>query len=605
MKYQLINEERNKLTIQNILMNRGIPWNKIKDYLSLTEESINDYSYFGLDTLKRAAAALLKPIKKASKAVIVVDCDADGFCSAAILANYLYNYFPNWTESYLTFCFHEGKEHGLKDCVDKILQMSDCSLVICPDSASNDYEEHQKLADNGKEVIILDHHEAERISDISGVYTINNQLCDYPNKSLCGGGVVWQFCRYLSDTLFEDDYYNHFLDLTSLSLISDMMDMRDFETAFLIREGLKEENIINPFIYGMNEKNAYSIGSTPTPIAWAFYITPFLNSAMRSGTIEEKQLIFNSMLEWEAHKRVPSTKRGCKGQEEPLIEQALRTAINVKSRQTKAQEAGMALLEEKIEEEDLLDNKVLVFLLEKGDIAAGLAGLAGNKIMAKYQKPCCVLTRCKEVETDDDVPPWEEPTNKKEIITYAGSARGCEAVGVNTFKDVCESFSETIYAQGHQGAFGLCLPEKAVPAFIDYVNDYYKDLPDEPIYYVDVISNEHLKGEDILSIGSMSYLWGQNVKEPLIALENVKVTANMVSIYEKRDFTLKIQFPNFSVMKFKLSKEEVERFRNISPTGALWITFIGMCSVNNYNGINYPQIKIIDYDIISESLFDF
>ena len=600
MRYQLINQNHNNLKIEDILINRGIPENKIQHYLNLTEESINDYSYFNLNVLKGAANCLLQTISKNNSATIVVDCDADGFCSAAIFANYIYNYFPNWTDNHLHFQFHEGKEHGLKDCVEELL-LSEDTLIICPDSASNDYEEHQKLTEQGKSIIILDHHEAERISDYQNVYVINNQLCDYPNKALCGGGVVWQFCRYLNDKLFQDNYHNHFLDLVSLSLISDMMDMRNFETAYLIREGLKEENIVNPFVSSMNERNAFSIGPEPTPIAWAFYITPFLNSAMRSGTIEEKKLIFDAMLEYKAYQRIPSTKRGCKGQEESLLEQAIRTAVNVKSRQTKAQDIGMALLEKKIEENDMLSDKVLVFLLEAGEIAGGLAGLAGNKIMAKYQKPCCVLTR--HVEADENTPPWEDPIETK--VTYQGSARGCEIVGVNTFKDVCEGFPETIYAQGHQGAFGLSLPEKAVPAFIDYMNDYYKSLPDEPIYYVDVISNEKLKGEDILSIAEMNYLWGQNVKEPLVILEKINVTANMISIYEKRDFTLKIQLPNFSLMKFKLSKEEVDFFRSISSTGSATITFVGVCMKNNYNGVNYPQLKIIDYEVLTQKLFDF
>lgn len=107
---------------------------------------------------------MLQTISKNNSATIVVDCDADGFCSAAIFANYIYNYFPNWTDNHLHFQFHEGKEHGLKDCVEELL-LSEDTLIICPDSASNDYEEHQKLTEQGKSIIILDHHEAERISD--------------------------------------------------------------------------------------------------------------------------------------------------------------------------------------------------------------------------------------------------------------------------------------------------------------------------------------------------------------------------------------------------------------------------------------------------------
>ena len=62
------------------------------------------------------------------------------------------------------------------------------SLVIAPDSSSNDYEQHKELKDKGILTIILDHHLADHLSEYA--ITINNQLCDYPNKELSGVGVV-------------------------------------------------------------------------------------------------------------------------------------------------------------------------------------------------------------------------------------------------------------------------------------------------------------------------------------------------------------------------------------------------------------------------------
>lgn len=38
------------------------------------------------------------------------------------------------------------------------------------------------------------------------------------------------------------------------------------------------------------------------------------------------------MLEWKVYDLIPSTKRGCKGQEETRLEQALRVCTNVKNR---------------------------------------------------------------------------------------------------------------------------------------------------------------------------------------------------------------------------------------------------------------------------------
>jgi len=50
----------------------------------------------------------------------------------------------------------------------------------------------------------------------------------------------------------------------------------------------------------MAEKNAFSLKGKLTPIGVAFYIAPFVNAMTRSGTVEEKQLLFESMLKHRA-----------------------------------------------------------------------------------------------------------------------------------------------------------------------------------------------------------------------------------------------------------------------------------------------------------------
>ena len=120
----------------------------------------------------------------------------------------------------------------------------------------------------------------------------------------------------------------------------------------------------------------------------AFYVAPFINAIVRSGTQDEKELIFNSMLKFQAFDNILSTKRGHKlGELEQLVTQALRVATNVKARQTKAQDKGLEFLENMIEEQNLLDNKVLLFLLKPGQVDRNIAGLIANKFMAKYQRP--------------------------------------------------------------------------------------------------------------------------------------------------------------------------------------------------------------------------
>ena len=139
---------------------------------------------------------------------------------------------------------HEGKSHGLSDVMEYIFH-KDFELVILPDSSSNDYEYHQQLKLAGMQTIILDHHEADHISEDAII--INNQLSDYPNKNLSGAGVVWQFCKYL-DSLLEKNIADNYLDLVALGLTGDMMSLQSIETKHLINKGFKDENIQNPFI---------------------------------------------------------------------------------------------------------------------------------------------------------------------------------------------------------------------------------------------------------------------------------------------------------------------------------------------------------------------
>ena len=189
MKYKLINSPSNKYNAQQqILINRGIDEKDISHYMNLTDDDINPPEALGEELLKNAAAAVRATLDQPDKEIVVIqDSDCDGYTSSAILINYLYDLYPTWVQNHLKYFMHEGKSHGLSDVMDYIFH-KDFELVILPDSSSNDYSYHQRLKMAGMKTIILDHHEADHISEDAIV--INNQLSDYPNKNLSGAGVV-------------------------------------------------------------------------------------------------------------------------------------------------------------------------------------------------------------------------------------------------------------------------------------------------------------------------------------------------------------------------------------------------------------------------------
>lgn len=519
--------------------------------------------------------------------LIQVDSDVDGYTSAAKLANYLYNLFPAFVVNNIIFRFHDGKEHGI--IADEI--PSNVKLVIAPDSSSNDYEEHEKLKERGIDVLVIDHHEAEKISDYACV--INNQLCDYPTKSLSGVGMVYKFCQFI-DSIMDVDYADSGLDLVSLGMIADMMDLRDFETKHLIHKGL--ENIHNPFFSYMIERNAYSLKDEITPIGVAFYIAPYVNATVRMGSPEEKRLMFESMLTYKAFEQIDSTKRGCKGQKESIVEQAVRNCANIKNRQTKARDNTLATIERIIEENNLLANKILIVPIPKSIyVEKNLTGLIANQLMSKYQKPVLLLNEVLKEE-------WATTTTGTPLLvlhysTWEGSARGYDKSALTDFRKFCLDSGLVDYAEGHANAFGFGIHNNNLVDFIIYCNETLKDFEFTPCYNVDFIfSSDNFNAKDILDIASMKSLWGQGVDEPYIALTNIKVTkSNLTLMSPDNKPTLKIKLANgVEIIKFKSSKEEYE---SLLSEGYINIDVVGRCDSNTWGGRTTPQIFVEDYEI--------
>ncbi len=591
MIYKLFNEPTLG-TMRQILYNRGIKTKEDQDkWINASFWSdLNSPFAFG----KKKVAEIMQVMAHAMYCniplTVVVDADADGFTSAAIFLNYMYDLYsykfskeeiiPN-----LKYILHDGKQHGLEDTVEKLLEDEKTKFIIIPDAGTNDVEQMQRLIDADKFILCMDHHESDNWLDTDQSIIINNQICDYPNKDLSGAGVTWQICKAF-DLFFNFDYANQYLDLAALGNLSDMMDYRSIETKAIIDMGL--QNIKNPFFYYMCEKNKFSIDKMGgiNYMSMAFYVTPFINAIVRSGTMEEKDLIFKSMLKFYAFDKIESGKRGHKGELVPRVEEAVRIAANVKARQTKLQDAAMDLLEQRIQSERLTENGIIVCCCEPGEVEKNLAGLVANKIQAKYQHPCLVLTRSKG---KDD----------KEYF-YRGSARNYSMSEIEDMRQLCENTGDVEYAQGHSSAFGISIPESKLDDFIQKTNAVYSEAAQEPVYWVDFEwFNKDIDPQKILMIAQNKSTWGQGLPEPYIAIKDIPLTSVQLLSPDKHP-TLKIHLSNgVDIMKFKSSQEEFEQFTRPN----MYLTAVCRCSRNEWNGNVTAQLIIEDFYINEKWVF--
>jgi single-stranded-DNA-specific exonuclease len=588
MNYKLYKETNPQYSaLQQILYNRGIPIKKQEEWLNANENDI--YSWRELDDslkMQRAVQIVQDTILKNNDILVVVDADCDGYTSAAIILNYIYKHYPDYYKNHMSYIHHAGKEHGLNDVLNTILEQKP-ALVIAPDGGTNDLTAHNILDENDIKVLILDHHDVEADKNIesSPALIINVQLSNYKNKALTGAGVAYKFCCAYSEI-------NHFdeptwlMDLCALGNCGDMSDYTQLETRAIINVGFN--NINNKFIDAMVQKNGYILEKRNgiNYNSCAFAIIPFINSITRSGTQEEKTIIFEAMLDANRNQKVPSSKRGAKHTLVPLHDEAVLVAERVKRRQTKLQDEAMAFLEHKIEDENLLDDAMLLLLCNPGEVEKNLAGLVANKLQAKYQRPTAVLTRNKSKDDTE--------------YFYRGSMRNYSMSENQNLKDTLLATGHIEFCSGHQSAAGLGIAESELDDFIAAMNKAYENINLEATYWVDYIWYKNtIDADKILDIGRMN-IFGQNMPESTVCICDIPLDSSKVTLMSKdKNPTLKISVNGVDMIKFKSSQEEFDEW----TSGDKVLTVIGKCKVNEWNGKVSPQIIVDDYELTEEWIF--
>ena len=567
MNYKVKVRNENFTILEQLLYNRGITTHDaMVEFIAPTEKVIK--SEYKLSNIEEAAKELCRNLAHQNKVYIQVDSDCDGYTSAAVLLNYLHRIFPATVENNFIYNVHDSKHHGIN--IEAI--PDDVKLVIAPDSSSNENDIHKSLQEREIHTIILDHHQAKE-DESDPAIIVNNQMCDYENKALSGVGIVYKFCKVL-DKIFHVSYADDYLDLVSLGNCADMMDLREPETHYYIVQGAK--NIQNIFYNKMVEKQAFFMQGEVNPFTISWYIAPLINAITRSGTIEEKQMIFEAFLDYKA---VENVQKNNKGVQELRVDKALRVAGSVKNRQEKTKKE---ILDKILPTIDPESPECILVITPPEPIDENLNGLLANQLMGMFHKPTLVLGRYQE-----------------DGKTYMrGSGRGFLTPDISDWRSYIEASGYAEYAEGHAFAFGVGFEENNLKNFLAKVEE---DLPHGIQTYYDVDLGYNLTDKfdkDIFQIGDMQGLWGQNAPEPLIAIENVELTQDNIRLLGKGTLRIDLKGHETNAIKFN-AKDTYDRLIKLFPNSdsKIYITLIGYCAINNYQGKLSPQIKIQDYEV--------
>lgn len=578
LQYRLYENANNDTSniLKEVLKNRGI--DDYYTYLDLDESVVIPYQK--LDNIENAVDLFMNHFNNKNKIGVLVDEDPDGFCSASMMYLYIKRMDENYPVEYILH--KRAKAHGLSD---DVIIPNDIKLLIIPDAGTNDCKECKELSEKGVDILILDHHEKEE--DNPYALIINNQMSEsYPNKCLCGAGVVYRFLQALDDenwNEFADDY----LDLCALANISDVMDMRSFETRYLTDLGLL--NINNKCFKALIDAQNYSMNGKVNIHNIQWYITPILNGMIRIGSQEEKELLFRAFIEQDEffeYKKRATKDKPAETIQESIYDRAARLCKNAKSRQDKQKEKSVEQIAE-IAQSIPFDDKVV--MIDTSDILDnGLTGVVAIKIAEMFNKPCILLNKFLDKKTGK--------------ITYGGSARNVNHSPIESFKDIVNSTNVFNFGKGHANAFGVNLDLNKKDEAINVMNNILRDVEYDSTYRVDFILDiEDVGIKLITELARFEDIVCQGIEEPMLAVENISLIKDCFEIFGKNEDTISFTIDEIKYIQFKCKEGNplYDWIQNAwDENDSVTFNIVGKPSINEYNGVRTPQIIIEDVVVI-------
>lgn len=579
LQYRLYKDANNDTSnvLKEVLKNRGI--DDHYTYMNLDESVVIPYQ--NLDNIDEAIALFMRHFNEKNKIGVLVDEDPDGFCSASMMYSYIKKMDKDYPVEYILHT--RAKAHGLSD---DVTIPSDVKLLIIPDAGTNDTEQCKSLSETGVEILILDHHEKEE----DNVYAIivNNQISDnYDNKSLCGAGVVYRFLQALDEenwNEFADDY----LDLCALANISDVMDMRSYETRYLTDLGLL--NVKNKCFQALIDAQNYSMNGKVNIYNVQWYITPILNGCIRIGSQEEKELLFRAFIEQDEffeYKKRATKDKPSETIQESIYDRVARLCKNAKSRQDKSKEKSVEQIAEIVQSLPF-DDKIV--MIDTSDVLdSGLTGVVAIKIAKMFNKPCILLNKFIDKKTGK--------------ITYGGSARNVDNSPIDSFKDIVNSTNVFNFGKGHANAFGVNIDVDRVDEAINVMNVILRDVEYDSTYRVDFILDvEDVSIKLITDLARFEDIICQGIKEPMLAIENISLTKDCFEIFGKNEDTVSFMIDEIKYIQFKCKEGNplYDWIQNAwDENDSVTFNIVGKPSINEYNGVRTPQIIIEDVVVIS------
>ncbi|HMR30203.1 MAG TPA: single-stranded-DNA-specific exonuclease RecJ [Geminicoccaceae bacterium] len=272
--------------VARVMAGRGIGLDQAADFLEpRLRSALPDPSHL-LD-LDRAAARIADAVEDGQKVGIVGDYDVDGATSTALFVRYLRSL---GVQSLVEIPDRIADGYGPNRQALARLAAAGCGLVVTLDTGTTAFAPLDEAAEDGLEVVVIDHHAAEdRLPRALAVVNPNRLDQQSPLQHLAAVGVTFVVTVAVSRELRGRGFFRHrpepdplqWLDLVALGTVCDVVPLAGLNRAF-VRQGLKVlRQGSNPGLAAL----AQAAGIAAVTEAWqlGFALGPRLNAGGRIG----------------------------------------------------------------------------------------------------------------------------------------------------------------------------------------------------------------------------------------------------------------------------------------------------------------------------------
>lgn len=508
--------------LQSHLLNQIVPEEKDREAF-LNSDLSSLPSPFLLPDMENSVKLIKKHIQMRSHILLYGDRDTDGVSSTALLGIFFRDTHEINGGRLTIKTSSEKDDYGLCPSVMKFISNAKPNLLITLDFGSSNYSEINELAEQGIDIIVLDHHEIPLKIPKCSLVNPKREDSIYAEKRICTSALAMKLIMAMrfaekydliqkeNGSLFSDgkysniptleytntygdicNYYMELLDLSSIGTITDMMPLVG-ENRIMVKYGIISlQNVIKG--ENKNRKGLYylyhNLKLNPSKIfskdlGWS--LGPALNAAGRMGKSEISLELLLCREDEQANK-ISKELLGLNKERKERTKRNLDRVNRYFERKPDRKEGPISFCYEP-------------------DMEPGVSGIVATKLVETYKKPAIFIT------PDNGQARGSIRSHKKENVLDL----------LNKYSDILIHFG------GHPEAGGFSIEPEKIPEFYSrltvYANDWLSDslnsLSEEKSSVVSFNASE--LSESIFEEISIFEPFGHGNQNPIISIKNAKI----------------------------------------------------------------------------------